>query len=356
MRIVPFDFPRLSTRVVVPFALVVVILLGLLAVTVPGYFEAGTADAYVDAHIEQISPHVPAYVRTLYVNDNTYVHRGDLLVELDPRDYEAQLAIARANVAAASSRLEDARNRVAVVRAAVREVQSRVEVSEAHVRLAQISLRRLLAVTDARAVSTQSIDDATAALAAAQADLLASRSVVQEQTAQEALARSEVETTAVGVDQARASEAREALLLSYTRITSDCDCRVTNKTAQRGDYVQPGQVLFSLVPNAPYVLANYRETELAPLRVGQPALVRVDALGGRKLHGHVDSFQSGTGSRFALLPPQNATGNFIKVVQRVPVKIVLDELPRSGALLAPGMSVETEVFFAGRPHWLGLFE
>ncbi|MBS1064123.1 HlyD family secretion protein [Gluconobacter wancherniae] len=107
---------------------------------------------------------------------------------------------------------------------------------------------------------------------------------------------------------------------------------------------------------APYVLANYRETELAPLRVGQQALVRVDALGGRRLHGHVDSFQSGTGSRFALLPPQNATGNFIKVVQRVPVKIVLDELPQSGALLAPGMSVETEVFFAGRPHWLELFE
>uniref|UniRef100_UPI0006622B9B biotin/lipoyl-binding protein n=1 Tax=Tanticharoenia sakaeratensis TaxID=444053 RepID=UPI0006622B9B len=185
MRIMPSNLPRLSTRIVVPLALVVVILLGLLAVTVPGYFEASTADAYVDAHIEQISPHVPAYVRTLHVNDNTYVHRGDLLVELDPRDYQAQLAIARANVAAASSRLEDARNRVAVVAAAVREAQSRVEVNEAHVRLAQVSFRRLLAVTDARAVSTQSVDDATAALAAAQADLSASRSVVQEQTAQE---------------------------------------------------------------------------------------------------------------------------------------------------------------------------
>jgi membrane fusion protein, multidrug efflux system len=130
---------------------------------------------------------------------------------------------------------------------------------------------------------------------------------------------------------------------------------VANRTVQVGTFVQPGQVMFSAVPNNSYVVANFKETQLVHMQVGQPVTIRVDAFDGQRIDGHIDSFQRGTGANFALLPPENATGNFVKVVQRIPVKIVLDG--PAGALdrIAPGMSVEAEVAIRPIPKWLAPF-
>ena len=130
---------------------------------------------------------------------------------------------------------------------------------------------------------------------------------------------------------------------------------MANRTVQVGDFVQPGQTLFSAVPNETYIIANFKETQLAHMRVGQSVSVRVDALSGEELHGHIDSFQRGTGSNFALLPPENATGNFVKVVQRVPVKIVLDGPAEALRMISPGMSVEATVTLTPPPAWLAPF-
>ena len=146
--------------------------------------------------------------------------------------------------------------------------------------------------------------------------------------------------------------AQARLNLSYTKIFAVEAGSVANKTVEVGNFVQPGEVLFSIVPNALYVTANYKETQITDVRPGQPVTIHVDAFPGREFRGRVDSLQRGTGSQFALLPPENATGNFVKVVQRVPVKITFDMPAEALRWIAPGMSVETTIDVAQPPWWL----
>lgn len=154
---------------------------------------------------------------------------------------------------------------------------------------------------------------------------------------------------------AQAAVAQSPPHLSYTKIYAIADGSVANRTVQVGNYVQPGQTLFSAVPTAPYIIANFEETQLENLRVGQRVRARVDAFPNQRFDGHIDSFQRGTGSNFALLPPENATGNFVKVVQRVPVKIILDGPADALRSISPGMSVEPTVIIAPPPSWLRPF-
>jgi membrane fusion protein (multidrug efflux system) len=157
------------------------------------------------------------------------------------------------------------------------------------------------------------------------------------------------------VEHQTAALAQARLNLSYTKIYATEDGTVANKTVEVGNFVQLGQVLFSAVPTFRYVTANYKETQLTHVERGQSVIVHVDAYPSPSLRGHVDSIQRGTGSEFALLPPENATGNFVKVVQRVPVKIVFDEPPAALKMASPGMSVETTVRIADPPAWLRVF-
>lgn len=150
----------------------------------------------------------------------------------------------------------------------------------------------------------------------------------------------------------RAAQAQAVLNLSYTRISAPEAGTAANRTVEAGNFVQPGQVLFSLVPDKIYATANFKETQLTDMRPGQLAIIRVDAFPSRRLTGHVDSIQPGTGAQFALLPPENATGNFVKVVQRVPVKIVFDDPPEALHWIAPGMSVEVEVRLTEPPAFV----
>ena len=160
---------------------------------------------------------------------------------------------------------------------------------------------------------------------------------------QVAVRQSEVETTSAEIEQAEAAVRQAELDLSYTKIYAPEDGRITRKTVEQGVLLQPGQALFVLVPAEMWVVANFKETQLDRMRAGQQVEIKVDAYPGVIFKGHVDSFQTGTGSRFSLLPPENATGNYVKVVQRLPVKIVFDEQSDSEHLLAPGMSAEPEV-------------
>jgi len=320
------------------------------------------------------------------------VNAGDLLVELDPRDFEARLAQARANVAAAVAQHQGATINVRVVgttsgagvqqaEAAVLTAQRQVDgarsrLEEARAQVAAAEAEAVRAGADAQRyerlaqegfVSLQDRDNAVAKDRMAAANRDAARKAEQaaadgirqsEAQLEEARARlasakaapdqvaysqAQAEQVAAQIDQLKAAVRQAELDLSYTKIYAPEAGRITRKTVEPGAYVQVGQTLFSIVPDRMWVTANFKETQLRYMRPGQPATIKVDAYPDRRFRGHVDSIQAGAGARFSLLPPENATGNYVKVVQRVPVKILIDEPPDPTHLLGPGMSVVPEV-------------
>jgi membrane fusion protein, multidrug efflux system len=333
-----------------PRVIGVVALLGFIVIAayfvVPGWYSERTDDAYVTAHLTSVMAKVPAYVRTLHVDDNSAVKAGELLVELDPRDYAVEVDVASANLEAARSRLKEADDRIGIADADAAQARAELVVSRANEVLAQANLKRLHSVSDARAVSSERIDTATAAADATRATVTATETKIRSALASADLARAQVKTAEASVAQAQAALDQAQLNLSYTKITAAQSGTIAEKTVEEGNYVQPGQTLFSIVPEAPYVIANFKETQLEGIRPGQAASIRVDAYPRLELKGHVESLQRGTGSVFALLPPENATGNFVKVVQRVPVKIVFDDLGEAAQWISPGMSVEARVRIA----------
>jgi membrane fusion protein (multidrug efflux system) len=334
---------------IIVWIIAVIAVVGLVAYFyLPGFFEEETDDAYVEGHVVSISPKVPAYAAKLHIDDNTRVNAGDLLVELDPRDYVAAADIARANLNEARDRLAEAQKAVVVAQANAGEAKAELGVAQANAILAQADLKRFHAVSDSRAVSSERIDRAQAAadgtraaVEAAEMKVRATASTLELNVAQTATAESAAEQASAVLDQAQ-------LNLSYVKIFAPVSGTVASKGVEEGNYVQPGDQLFSIVPNDLYIVANYKETQLKRMRPGQEAVIHVDAFPGADLRGHIDSFQRGTGSRFALLPPENATGNFVKVVQRIPVKIILDEPATNLPYLSAGMSVEAKVYFHRR--------
>ena len=327
-------------------AVLIVLVLVLAYFVVPDLDSERTNDAYVEAHLTTITAKIPAYVQNLHIDDNVKIKAGDVLVELDPRDYVVQVDVARASLAAAEGKRKEADNRVAIADANAAQMQAEFQVSRANTELAAINLQRLNSVSDQRAVSSVRVDTAKAAADSTQASQAAAQTKVMSAKAAANLARTEITTADAAVAQAKAALAQAQLNLSYTKITALEPGTVANKEVEAGNYVQPGQALFSVVPATLYVIANFKETQLEHIKAGQVAIVRVDAYPNLRLKAHVDSLQRGTGSVFALLPPENATGNFVKVVQRVPVKIVFDD-PREAALsISPGLSVEVRVQLA----------
>jgi membrane fusion protein (multidrug efflux system) len=337
---------RFSTKFGGPILAVLVVLAIASYFFLPGLNEEETDDAYVEAHVVSEMPKLPAYVSALHFDDNTKVNAGDLLVELDPRDYLVNSNVARANLAVAESALIEARSQVSVADANAGEARADVELAQANATLAAADLKRFHAVSDSRAVSSERLDTAQANADGTQAKLDAAKARVVAAASQVEVAQSKVKTAGDSVDQSRALLARAELDLSYTKMFAPVPGTIANKNVEPGNYVQPGQLLFSIVPEDLYVIANYKETQLERMRPGQKAVVHVDAFPNVRLHGRVDSIQRGSGSRFALLPPENATGNFVKVVQRIPVKIVFDRSEEALPYLSPGMSVETKVHFS----------
>jgi membrane fusion protein (multidrug efflux system) len=301
-----------------------------------------TDDAFIDGYVTLISPRVPGQVAQLLVADNQEVKEGDELVEIDPRDYAASLAQAKADLAAAQSKSDESQAQVKVSEARVAQAQAAVTAAGAEAQRADDDLKRYQSV-ESKAVSQSAIDLAQAQARSADANLQAAYSQTNAAEAEVTLSVAGVETATAAVQQAEAKLQQAELNLSYTKIIAPLDGRVTARTVQQGNYVQPGQALLALVPRNVWVTANFKETQLTYMKPGQPVELRIDAYPNRKFKGKVDSLQAGTGARFSLLPPENAVGNYIKVVQRVPVKIVFDEAMPANLDIAPGMSVVPKV-------------
>ncbi len=297
-----------------------------------------TDNAFIEGNVIPMASQVPGRVAELLVKDNQAVKQGDALLKIDSRDYEASLAQARADLAAARSRVEQAKAQVKTSEANVAEAQSTVIAADAENQRAANDLKRYESI-ESGAVSKSAIDLVQSQARAASAKLEAARSQVQAAEAEVALNEASVETASAAVQQAEARLRQAELNLSYTQVTAPEDGRVTRRVVEQGAYVQPGQALLAIVPRHYWVIANFKEIQLTHMRLGQPVEVVVDAYPDHKFNGHVESIQSGAGARFSLFPPENATGNYIKVVQRVPVKIVFDDPPDAQLALGPGMSV-----------------
>lgn len=302
-----------------------------------------TDDATVEAHAIQVSPKVSAHVKTVHFNDNYEVKRGDLLVELDPRDFDVALASATASLASAQSKLMESEAQQNVAQAGLGQTKADLASAQATAENSESDFSRNEQLYRSHVIDRREYDASAAQAKSAAASVDAATKRVASQEAQVRLASAQQVTASAEKKLAETQMQQAELQLSYTKIYAPFDGRVTKKSVEPGNYIQPGQTLLSLVPADVWVIANFKETQLKKMRVGQSVSVRVDAVPGRDFKAHIESFQVGTGSRFTLLPPENATGNFVKVVQRVPVKIVFDEPAADLERLWAGESVEPRV-------------
>ena len=300
-----------------------------------------TDDAFVDVHVVQVSPQVAGRVKTVLVGDNQEVHAGQKLVEIDPADFQARLDQALANQQSAAGQLAQAMAQSPVASANLDEAKAQVAVAQAAATNAEINLSRdrELSRMGSLALSQQALDNDTATARSSAANLAAAQQRAAAAQAQLALTRTQIAPAEAGVRAAAAATEQARLNLGYTEIRASEAGHIADKSVAPGDYVQTGQALMALVPDKVWVTANYKETEIGEMRVGDPVDIYVDAYPGHLFHGHLESFQAGSGTAFSLLPPENATGNYVKVVQRVPVKITFDRAPAAQWLLGPGMSV-----------------
>lgn len=378
-------------NLIIIIAAVVVIVAGLFLWRYLSSYES-TDDAQADVHLYPVSARISGYVIRVNINDNQWVNKGDVLVEIDPTDYQVALAQAQANLANAeatarslnitvpitsvntasqlqftASGIEDARAAVNAAEKELAAAHQQVEAAQANDVKAQDDLRRYKLLVDKREVSPQIYDQAlasarssTANVAAAQANESAAEQSVRQSesrltqaTANHAYAqtgpqqvsstKARVQAAIADVQQKRAAVQQAELNLQYTKIVAPVNGEV-NKTVVVGLNVETGQQLLTVVPlDEVWVTANFKETQLKHMQVGQKADIHVDS-NGTTLHGHVDSIAGATGPLFSLLPPENATGNYVKIVQRLPVKIVLDPGENHDRRLRPGMNVVPDVY------------
>ncbi|PPQ34841.1 HlyD family secretion protein [Rhodopila globiformis] len=304
-----------------------------------------TNDAYTAGDVTPLSARVSGYVANVAVTDYQTVHKGDLIVEIDPSDYRAQLMQAEANLAAAQANLADLASQKDVQRALIRQAEATIAATQAEQVRYDLEANRQRALLRTRIAGTeQQVEVATANQAKTNADLQLNEAQLDQQKA--LLASLDVKENQLKA-QVQAAEAQLDLArdnLSYTRIVSPADGLVGLRQVRVGQFVNVGTQVIAVVPLPRiWVIANYKETQMTNVRLHQPARLHVDAFPKLRLTGEVDSWSPGSGSVFALLPPDNATGNFTKVVQRVPVKIVLDPHPALGTLVRPGLSVEATI-------------
>jgi membrane fusion protein, multidrug efflux system len=299
-----------------------------------------TDDAYTSGDVTPLAAKVSGYVKTVAVDDYQFVRRDDLIVEIDPSDYSAALEQAEANLAAAQATLANLANQKAIQRALIRQAEATIEATTADLKRYSLETKRQRTLSQNRFATEQLVEQAqdneartAAQLALNNAQLDQQKSLLNSLYIQEKQLEAQV-----GAAEAQVMLARNNV--GYTKIRSPADGLVGQRQVRPGQFVNVGTQVIAMVPLPNiWVIANFKETQMTNVRLGQPARVTVDAFPDLVLVGKVDSWSPGTGSTFALLPPDNATGNFTKVVQRVPVKIVLDPNPSLGTLVRPGMSV-----------------
>lgn len=313
-----------------------------------GYLTTGryletTDDAYVKADSTIVSPRVSGYIARVLVGDNEKVKAGQLLARLDDRDFKAALDQAHADVAASEAAVRNLDAQLALQQPVIEQGTADVAAADANLQFAREEQARYDGLMKTGSGTVQRAQQTDATLRASDAQLQHSKSgLLAAERKVDVLATDRAKAVAQ-LDRARAVEQQAALNLSYTEITAPVDGTVGARSLRVGQFVQAGTQLMAVVPlDAVYVVANFKETQLTHVRNGQPVEISIDSFHGTRLRGHVDSLSPASGLEFALLPPDNATGNFTKIVQRVPVKIVLDDHNLTG-LLRPGMSAEPTV-------------
>src|SRR5712664_1270059 len=308
-----------------------------------GRYLETTDDAYVKADSTIIAPKVSGYIAEVLVSDNEPMKAGQLLARIDDRDFKTALNQAKADVTASEAAVRNLNAQIELQEPLIQQQAAEVDASEANLKFAQEERTRYDGLMKSGSGTVQRAQQTDAALRAQTAQLQQGKSGLIAANKKIEVLSTERAKAVAQLDHARAVAQQAALNLSYTEITAPVNGTVGARSLRIGQFVQAGTQLMAVVPlDAVYVVANFKETQLTHVRNGQPVEIRVDSFRDTKLRGHVDSLSPASGLEFALLPPDNATGNFTKIVQRVPVKIVLDDHSLTG-LLRPGMSAEPTI-------------
>jgi len=318
-------------------ALIAAVSAGGLYVDYSGHF-ATTDDAFIAARQFAVAPKVPGYLTAVPVTDNQHVVQGDVIARIDQRDYQVTLAQAEAAIAAAQAGIANIAAQIEVQKAQITASETQVKLSEARLVYAQQQAERYSTLTKEGWSSRQTGELALSELYQQQAAVSNAQANVTVAHRQLDALEAQRNSALANLQEVRARHDQAALNLSYTTVTAAQPGRIVQLGAAVGEFAQAGTALSMFVPDEIWVVANFKETQLDAMRPGQPVSFRIDAYPGREIHGHVASVQPGSGTAFSLLPAENATGNYVKIVQRVPVKVVIDHAPTDVAL-GPGMSV-----------------
>lgn len=306
------------------------------------YFEE-TDDAYVKADSVDISSKLAGFVRAVAVHENQPVAQGALLVQIDPSDYDSTLAQAQAQIDVARAGEEATRAQAVAAQSAVAQAQAALSAAERDLAYLNGEVARYTPLAATGAEPAQALAQLKTNRDKAAADVAAKRAGLQQARDQVNAVKAQVGQSSAQIEAARAQADNARTNLSQTRLAAPIDGTVASKTVRVGQFVQPGQRLMTVVPDHLYIDANFKETQIGLMRVGQPVSIEVDALPGVEFRGHVESLTPGTGATFSLIPPQNATGNFTKIVQRVPVRVSIDGGPEARKVLRPGLSVKVTI-------------
>ncbi|MGA3683022.1 HlyD family secretion protein [Pseudomonas graminis] len=314
-----------------------------------GRFIETTDNAYLQADSISLAPKISGYVSQVLVADNQNVKRGDVLVRLDARKYQAISDEASATIAARSADLAKAEADLVQQDSTIAEARAQLQGAQADARHAQTEVARYTPLARSGAEPEERLAQLNNQLDQARSTVAAKQAALRSSQTRYGTLQAQLKQAQAQLGVAKASEAQSQLDVDDAVILSPIDGRVADRGVRVGQYAQPGTRLLTVVPvNSIYLTANYKETQIGDMRPGQTAIIHVDALPGHDLHGHIDSLAPGTGAQFALLPPSNATGNFTKIVQRVPVRILLDVSDDIRLALVPGLSATVEVDI--RPH------
>jgi membrane fusion protein (multidrug efflux system) len=341
--------PKKKPNRVLPIVLGV-ILLGGIAFGIKEYIYFGkhidTDDAQIDGDISPVVARVGGYVDSIFFEENGHVNKDQVLVKLDDRDYKVKLEQALSAKQGASAGIGVGEAQISNIAANASSARAQVESAQAKLDQANKDYNRYANLVKDGSVTQQQFDQVKATRDVAEATYRAAQDQYKAALEQVGVSKNQLSVTNVGVTQRQADVDYAKLQLSYTTITAPASGIASKKNIQIGQLVQPGQTLFSIVnDNSVYVTANFKETQLANMKDGQKVDIDVDAFPKWKLHGQVYNFSGATGAKFSLLPPDNATGNFVKVVQRVPVKIKINTSKDTLAMLRPGMSVSVSVIY-----------
>lgn len=309
-----------------------------------GRFFVSTDDAYVKADSSAVAPKVSGYLKTVLVGDNQRVKAGQVVAVIDDADYATALEQAKADVAAAKATVEAKKASLATQQQVIAAASASVDIDRANEKFAEQNDKRYAKLAVDKIAPVQTAELASSSFAANRATTARDTASLEAARKQVVLLQAEVAQAQAALSRSHALQHQAELNLSYSKVIAPIDGVVGNRTLRTGQYVQAGTQLMTIVPTQDaYVVANFKETQLTDVRPGQAVDIEVDMFPGQVYHGHVDSIAPASGQEFALLPPDNATGNFTKVVQRIPVRIILDRNAAISDLLRPGMSVEPSI-------------